>query len=102
MPYPLEIDLNLLTPMCVPRDKRQENFINGELTEDIDRNGLKYPLEINWRLEEDYFNKFRIFKGNQRIIALRNLGIKSAPCIITIDGFDDTFLIGKILEGIFG
>lgn len=102
VPYPIEIEFEALTRICLPRDQKQKEFIDNELTQDIKRNGLLHPLEITWRLEETQFNKFMIFKGNQRIQALENLGWKKAPCRITIEGYEDTRKIGEVLQHCLG
>ena len=99
---PISIKLEYLTQISFPKTASQELFINSMLTEDIRVNGLKEPLEINWTLEETLMDRVRIFKGNQRIQALRNLGLTEAPCNLTIEGYQDTEKVGEILKRFLG
>ena len=92
---PVDLPLENLTQMSFPRDggKAVE-----ELTENIRINGLKDPLWATWQLEETIVNKLRVFKGNQRLQALRKLGWKTAPCLICIKGYHDQEVIKNMLE----
>ncbi len=91
---PFDIDLDDLTQISFPKDggKRVE-----EIKKDIEINGLKYPLEVHWWLEESKWDKLEIYKGNQRFEALRKLGWKKAPCYLTIEGYQDNEGIGKVI-----
>lgn len=98
----INLKLDCLTQISFPKDKNQEQFIDNVLTEDIKNNGLLHPLEINLLLEETKWHELRVFKGNQRIRALRNLGWTEAPCNLTIEGYPDNEELGKIFIKLFG
>lgn len=88
-----EIELDKLTQISIPKEKAVEKLKN-----DIKKSGLKNPLEIRWTLDEEHLGQLRIFKGNQRIEALKKLGWQKAPCRITVEGYKDTEIIGEILK----
>jgi hypothetical protein len=56
-----------------PRDKNTPNKIS-ELTEDIKKNGVKEPLQLNL-----YNGKAILVEGNHRIVAAKNAGLKTVP-----------------------
>lgn len=95
---PFLLNLDDLTQISFPRDGGKAVTL---LTEDIRVNGMKDPLEINLLLEETLWHQLRIFQGNQRIQALRNLGIKQAPCYLTIEGYPDNEGLGKTIKSLF-
>jgi len=91
---PFVLDLDILTQISFPKD-------NGKSVEklviDIKKNGLRKPLEVNITLEETLCHLIRIYKGNQRIQALKNLGITKAACYVTIEGYKDNEDLGKTI-----
>lgn len=91
-----ELPFDILTQISFPTEKQIE-----ELKKDIEVNGLKNPLEINWLLEPTKWGQLRIFKGNQRIEALKRLGWVKAPCYLTIEGYPDNEGLGEIISLLF-
>ena len=94
---PVNVRLEDLTQMSFPRD-------NGESVEairkDIEEKGLKNPLWATWKLEPTILNKLRVFKGNQRLQALKELGWKTAPCLICVKGYEDQEVIKNMLQSL--
>ena len=97
---PFDILLSDLTQISFPRNEAERKSVE-ELTEDIRKNGLKNPLSVNWRLEPTQIGELRIYRGNQRIQALKKLGWVKVPCYVTIEGYKESEIFGVILRKIF-
>lgn len=95
---PIDISIDNLTQISFPRNAVQEEYINDILTQSIADDGLLKPLEVEWWVGE--YDELRIFKGNQRIQALRNLKWQKVPCVVTIRGYEETKKLGEVLEKI--
>lgn len=70
-------------PIDQIKDNLEETFDERKverLMADIIENGLKEPLKV---LHEDGCEDFIILDGNHRIKALKRLGWKEVPCIVT-------------------
>jgi len=93
---PYDIALDDLTQIAVPVRK-----LVDELKGSIKKDGLQHPLEAHWLLEQGFWGKLRLYKGNQRYQALQEMGIKSAPCLVVVEGYDDNAGIGEVVEKIF-
>ena len=96
----IAIELNLDDLVSLERGVVVGQSMVDFLIKDIKKNGLKNPLEVVWKLNHNC-NKLMIEKGNNRKVALKNLGYTKAPCLLKIKFYKSNICLLDNFKNIF-
>ena len=87
---PINLDIDILER---PHDGVviKLEFLNL-LREDLKKNGLLNPLNVDWRLNQDC-RKITIDRGNGRLFILKEMGWKKVSCYLKISFFESNICL---------